>query len=120
MTVLGYPWTDDSGRLHQDNITVAQGPHFKETVHFSLGAFTGQMTTRPSLNCLEQDDQELVAWVRENLLQGPAPGPYNFTYHSQDFSQFGDGQAAMLDQRYFYEQKKGSLNKIGFNFDWAI
>ena len=79
MTILSYPWTDSEGRLHHDNLTLANGPNFEETVEYTFGSFTYQVTVIPHLNCLDQTDPRLVSIVRDQLLLPPQTAAYNFT-----------------------------------------
>ena len=65
-----------------------------------------QITVLPRLNCLEQDSPFLVQFVKDNLLVKPESTPYRL----EDIDSLrADGQPNVIDQRYFYEKKKGGF-----------
>ena len=63
------------------------------------------MKTLPRLAGLDQADPSLVSAVREHFLTAPPSGSRALVPGLQE----GDGQAAMLDQGYFHESKKGGF-----------
>jgi hypothetical protein len=47
--------------------------------------FPEHSVVRPRLNCLEQDDPQLVETVRQQMLDPPSILPYNFQVQQADF-----------------------------------
>ena len=64
---------------------------------------------RPILNCYSQEDTRLVEAIKEHSLHPPSSGPYSFGSKLEGKHGIGDGQPRLLDQRYFYEKKKGGF-----------
>ena len=66
---------------------------------------TTKIKTLPQLAGLDQADPSLVSVVRDHFLTVPPVGSRSLVAGLQE----GDGQAAMLDQTYFHERKKGGF-----------
>ena len=108
VTVVRYDWIDGHGDIHQDNLTMAYGPHYVEVVQIqdpqATTAPTDMLTIRPHLNCLHQEDPMLIEIIQKEYL---SPPPMN--QKTMERKRRGNGQDRMLDQRYFHERKKGGF-----------
>lgn len=119
MTVFEYVYEDGGGKVAKTNLThITWEDTVTETFHGDDHPFT--LTIRPRLNCMEQDDPELVEVIKSLYLNPPPSGAkYNLTSTNDASGWWGDGQARTLDQTFFHEQKKGGFFVEAGAFDGA-
>lgn len=102
--ILRYDYSDTvTGNVVRDTLTVV------EKIEVDVME-SGDSITRIYhwINCLEQDDPRLIQHIRNNWLVKPSTQPYNLTGKgSNDW--MADGQARMLDQRYFQQKRHGGF-----------
>jgi len=118
LTIYEYLYQDASGKAAKTNLThVTWEDTVTETFHGQEHPFT--LTIRPRLNCMQQDDPELVGIIKSlYLIPPPTAAKYNLT-STHDSGWWGDGQARTLDQTFFHEQKKGGFFVEAGAFDGA-
>jgi len=120
--VYEYIYKDQQGNIEKTNLTTVNWEDIvTETFHNGEDQ-PWVSTIRPRLNCLEQDDPELVRTIKSIYLVPPtSTSKYNLssTQQVENTGWWGDGQARTLDQTYFHEQKKGGFFVEAGAFDGA-
>jgi len=120
--VYEYIYKDQQGNIEKTNLTTVNWEDIvTETFHNGEDQ-PWVSTIRPRLNCLEQDNPELVRTIKSIYLVPPtSTSKYNLssTQQVENTGWWGDGQARTLDQTYFHEQKKGGFFVEAGAFDGA-
>jgi len=112
VTSYRYPMLED-GEVVNETITIMSSRTdyvkeeiFLETNGHEAATLLGEKIIQPHLNCKQQDDSELIRIVKDQYLDPPSLLPYNF----KDWKvPTADGQAMMLDHRYFQEMVQGGF-----------
>ena len=106
-----YNWRHRSGDVVKDQINVVQEidvavETYSEVLASDL-SLKGTVTVRKLLNCKAADDPYVVETIKKDYLNPPSTADYNFEHHNP--KTIADGQPFLVDQRYFFEKKKGGF-----------
>ena len=111
VTSYRYNWRHSSGEVVRDQINIVQETDMAVETYSEVlvkdPRLKGSVVIRDLLNCKAQDDPYLIDVIKNDYLNPPAVEDYNFQHKEPKTT--ADGQPFLLDQRYFFEKKKGGF-----------